>query len=168
MLARLLRGSPLPSSEPEQPRGSRFIRQGRNYMQGFTRWGMDNQERIKRLIKKLRDVTLAVQILPFIYAALYIVALVLYLFASDNTMEILDTMLYVSPAVIFGNLVLSRILELCRWHKSACIIPILPQLNIIIDRYIYELSSFAITAHLILIIAMLVLLLIAAYNVFLR
>ena len=129
---------------------------------------MDNQERIKRLIKKLRDVTLAVQILPFIYAALYIVALVLYLFASDNTMEILDTMLYVSPAVIFGNLVLSRILELCRWHKSACIIPILPQLNIIIDRYIYELSSFAITAHLILIIAMLVLLLIAAYNVFLR
>ena len=83
-------------------------------------------------------------------------------------MSLLDTLLYVSPIVIFGNLVQSRILELCRWHKAACVLPILPQLNIIIDRYIYEFTVYAILAHLIMVVTMSVLLLIAAYNVFLK
>lgn len=106
--------------------------------------------------------------MPFIYAALYITALVLYLFASESTMLILDTLLYVSPIVICGNLVLSRILELCRWHKAACILPIWPQVNILIDRYIYEFSVQAEMAHLIMVILMSVLLLVSAYNVFFR
>lgn len=129
---------------------------------------MDNQELIKRLIRKLRNVTLAVQIMPFAYAGLYIIALVMYLFASEETMTILDTLLYVSPVVVVGNLILSRILELCRWHKASCILPIVPQINIVIDRYIYEFSVYAEMAHLIMVITMSVLLLIAAYNVFLK
>ena len=106
--------------------------------------------------------------MPFIYTALYIIALVLYLFASDRTMEILDTLFYISPIAILCNIILSRILELCKWHKMACSLPLLPQVNILIDRYVYEFSVGAITIHIVMVISMAVLLLIAAYNVFLK
>ena len=129
---------------------------------------MDNPERVKRLILKLRSITVAVQLLPFALSALYIVDLVLYLFVDDNLLDIIDSMLYVSPAVIAGFLVFSRILELCRWHRVCCIIPILPQINILIDRYVYELSEVAVTAHIVLLIVMMTLFLTSAYNVFFK
>lgn len=106
--------------------------------------------------------------MPFAYALLYICALVMYLFASDSVITILDTLLYVSPIVVVGNLIESKILELCNWHKTACILPLFPQINILIDRYFYEFSVNAVKAHLIMVIIMSVLLLIAAYNVFFK
>lgn len=106
--------------------------------------------------------------MPFLYASLYIAALVAYMFVSEPIMQMLDTLFYVSPVVIIGNLILSRILKLCSWHKVACVLPFFPQINIFIDSYIYEFSVRAELAHIIMVISMSVLLLVAAYNVFLK
>lgn len=123
---------------------------------------------IKHLINKLRYITLAVQVLPFIYSFLYILSLFLYLICGEPTLRILDTLFYISPIVVCGFLIESHILKLCTWHKTACILPILPQITVFTDVYIIELTS--IEAHLAIItpIVLSVLLLIAAYNVFIK
>lgn len=127
-----------------------------------------NIGQVKYLLNKLRYITLAVQILPFIYSFLYIFSLVLYLICDESILRILDTLFYVSPIVVCGFLVESHILKLCKWHKSACILPILPQAIVFIDAYIVELTS--IEAHIAIItpIVLSVLLLIAAYHVFIK
>lgn len=150
------------------PGANRYTGLQRNCTQEFTRPGMDNQDAVKYIISKLRSITTAVQIAPFVYALFYIIALVIYLFASEQIMYVLDAILYVSPIVVVMNLLESRILKLCRWHKMTCVLPLVPQVNIILDDYIYRFSVRAEIIHIAMVIAMSVLLLVAAYNVFLR
>ncbi len=123
---------------------------------------------IKHLINKLRYVTLAVQIAPFAYTFLYIISLVRYLFCSEPILMVLNTLFYVSPVTVFILLVLSRILECCVWHKCACILPLLPQFLVFIDHFIIELTEAEAYISIITPIALSVLLLIAAYNVFIK
>lgn len=129
---------------------------------------MEDRDAIKYVISKLRSITITVQVIPFAYTLLYILTLILYLFASDLVLTILDTLLYVSPVVIVFNLIESRVLKLCRWHRTACVLPAFPQINLFVDKYIYEFSVRAEIAHISVIILMSVLLLVAAYNVFLK
>lgn len=133
---------------------------------------MDNREqevgKIKHLVNKLRYITLAVQIIPFVYSGLYIIAMVLYLFVSENARYVLDTLLYVSPIVVLGFLFLSIILELCKWHKTACSLPIFPQILVFIDQYVIDLTQIESYISIATPIVMGVLLLYAAYNIFMK
>lgn len=124
--------------------------------------------RLEGIIKKLRSVTLAVQIMPFCYTFLYLVAMVFYLFSDDAVVNILDTLFYVSPVVVVQFLILSRSLRLCKWHKIACSLPIVPQIMVILDRTLLFFSERAAEVSVAAMILMSVLLLIAAYNVFLK
>lgn len=137
-------------------------------MPEFTPTAAEDRDAIKYVISKLRAITLTVQIIPFAYTFLYILTLILYLFASDSVLAVLDTLLYVSPIVVVCSLIQSRVLKLCRWHKTACVLPVSPQINILIDRYIYEFPVRAELVHISVILLMSVLLLIAAYNIFLK
>lgn len=123
---------------------------------------------IKHLINKLRYTTLAVQISPFAYSAFYIITLALYLFCPEPVLMVLDTLFYVSPITVCIFLILSRILECCIWHKCACILPLLPQILVFIDRHIVELTEAESYISIITPIALAFLLLIAAYNVFIK
>lgn len=131
---------------------------------------MANQEQeqglVKHLIKKLRDITIAVQIMPFIYTAVYIAIMVLYLFLSESARFILDTLFYVSPFIAIGFLIESKVLELCRWHRLACILPILPQLIVFIDYHIIELTEIESYISIATPIILAILLLLSAYKVF--
>ena len=127
---------------------------------------MENQDAIKYIISKLRHITLAVQIAPFIYGFLCIVALLSYIFAPEGLIRVLDLFLYISPIVVLNNLLYSKILKLCKWHKTACILPLIPNCNVIIDRYIYEFSIPANTLYFAMVIVLSILLLITAYKVF--
>ena len=133
---------------------------------------MDNREqeleRIKRLIAKLRSTTLAVQIAPFVYTSLYIIILLLYPVCSENVLSVLDTLFYVSPLVVFWFLVESSILRLCRWHKMACVLPLIPQIFVFVDYHIVRLTMTEFYAHYAQMAGMSILLLISAYNVFLK
>ena len=132
---------------------------------------MDNQDRradLKRLVDTLRRVTTAVQVLPFVYSALSIVTLSVYNFIPEEAQSQLDTLFYISPVCIVACLILSKLLRLCKWHKTACILPAIPQIVGFIDCYIITLTvseAYIINA---VIIVMTVLLLIAAYKVFFR
>ncbi len=119
------------------------------------------------MIDRLRSAVLTVQIIPFAYSALYIVSLIIYDKFGENTQEVIDSLFYVSPIVIASFLVLSRALHLCRWHKMACSIPLIPQIVSFVDYYIISFEEVYVHVFNGTIIAMLVLLLIAAYKVFL-
>lgn len=121
---------------------------------------------IRRFIKILRNITLTVQIAPFIYSALYIAVLGVYQSADENTLSILDTLFYVSPMIVAVHLVYSKILRLCAWHKTACALPVIPQVFTLIDYYVVSFSEVEAYAFNIMIISMAVLLLFAAYKVF--
>ena len=130
----------------------------------------EDQERLKLegLIKKLRSVTLAVQILPFIYAFLYILAMVAYLLCSDIVSIICDHLFYVSVCVIVYNLILSKTLRLCNWHRASCLVPLIPELVGLADSTIIDLSEVAVKVNIFTIIAMILILLICAHHVFFK
>lgn len=94
--------------------------------------------------------------------------MVLYLFVSENARYFLDTLLYVSPVIVLGFLFLSRILKLCKWHKATCALPVFPQILVFIDQYIIALTQIESYISIAAPIAMGVLLLVAAYNVFMK
>lgn len=125
-------------------------------------------DRIKYLIGKLRSITLAVQIVPFAYSSLYIISLILYLFCPEPVLRVLDTLFYVSPTVVLMFLVESTILKLCKWHKCACILPIVPQFSVFFDFNIIELTSIEQIIAVVTPITLAALLLVAAYKVFLK
>lgn len=129
---------------------------------------MENREKIKYLIEKLRTITLVVQFAPFAYTFLYIIILCAYPFCAESVLNVLDTLFYVSPLVIALTLVESRVLRLCKWHRRACVLPLIPQIWVFVDYHIIRLSTGQVYMHYATIFVMCILLLIAAYNVFFK
>ena len=122
---------------------------------------------LEGLIKKLRAITLTVQLIPFIYGGLYVLAILIYYFGSDAAAQMADSLLYVSPLMIGCFLVLSKMLRLCKWHKIACCVPLVPGAVSLFDYYIIELSEIILAVELLMVAGMILLLLISAYKVFL-
>ena len=114
----------------------------------------------------LRRVKKAVQLSPFVYAFAYIVILLLYDTASDMVLDVLDDLFYVSPVVIVINLVYSRILKMCAWHKTACLLPLIPEIANMSEEFPIEftISQAQIINYASAITS--ILFLIAAYKVF--
>lgn len=131
---------------------------------------MANQEydtgKIKRLIIVLKRITLSVQIVPFVFTALYIIDFAAYSWLTESAQALCDTLFYISPLVIAAHLVYSRILNLCRWHRMACVLPLFPQIVSFIDYYIIELSEIESLVTDSITLVMTILLLISAYKVF--
>ena len=123
---------------------------------------------LESLVKKLRYITAAVQVIPFIYSFIYIACMVLYLFCSDNIASFCDTMFYVSPISVVPMLIFSRLLRMCIWHRAACVLPIAPQALSIIDRYIVEFPWSAGVITIAISILLLSALLLCAYKVFIK
>lgn len=123
-------------------------------------------QKVKYLIEKLKAITIVVEIIPFIYTALYIIVYAFSFHPNDDFLWLLDTLFYISPVVIVFLLMESHALKLCKWHKTACVLPIVPQIPIFINKYAFELSNYVIYIYLCCLIVMSVLLLVAAYKVF--
>ena len=116
----------------------------------------------------LRRITLTVQIAPFVCGAIYIAIFVAYTFASEETMTALDTLFYISPLFCAVHLIYSRILHLCAWHRTACLVPVFPQVVNFVDYYLVSFSEIQALVFNWTAVAMTATLLIAAYNVFLK
>ena len=106
--------------------------------------------------------------MPFIYVAIYVVTLIIYHHASGDVLWILDTLFYVSPMTVACFLVLSKVLRLCKWHRRAVCLPLIPQAVNFLDYYVVDLSEVAVHVNFCIIITMAILLLVAAYNVFIK
>lgn len=83
-------------------------------------------------------------------------------------MTILDTLFYVSPLFCLLHLVYSKILHLCAWHRTACVVPLIPQVVNVVDFYLVSLSDIQALAFNAIAAVMTILLIVAAYNVFLK
>jgi hypothetical protein len=148
-----------------------YIRQKLRSELERARIGMGSQEKgidFKKYILILKNATLAVQIIPFVYSFIYLLILSIYPHVSEPFEEVLDTLFYISPLFMAGILILSKILHLCKWHRTACVLPLFPQIISFIDYYVIELTEVEAYVTDFTISTMAILLLMAAYNVFFK
>lgn len=89
-------------------------------------------------MQTLRRITLAVRVLPFIYTALFLILFGSYSFLPDPALDIVDHICFISPVVVIAHIIYSRMLRMCKWHRVACALPLLPQGVDLFDNYIYR------------------------------
>lgn len=126
----------------------------------------ENENKIAHLVVILRRITYTVQLAPFIYSGILLVMLPLYFFASDTVLDLVDSIAYTSPTVMVIFLIESRILKLCKWHRAACLMPLIPQVPVFIDRYFWSFSYHLAAIVDAMVILTWILFLVAVYKVF--
>ena len=109
---------------------------------------------------------MAVQVLPFIYTAMFVLLFSAYTFCSGAWLDIVDYFFFVSPVVVVAHLIYSRMLMMCKWHRRACAMPLIPQAMDLFDTYVYNFGRCAWLVAVITITITLILFLIAIYRVF--
>lgn len=101
----------------------------------------DSGNAVSRLVSILKRVTRFVQVVPFVYLALYGLVLLTDSAGWCIPAGVIDSVMYVSPVVAAGVFPLSMVLRLCNWHKAACLMPYASRLENIVDQYIYQFSG---------------------------
>lgn len=134
---------------------------------------MENEEKVSReqilnTILILRNVTLFVKVVPFVYAFLYILCMVVYMFCSDETATIVDMLFYVSPLTCLLFFGLSYTLKFCNWYRLQCCLPMFPLPFTLIDEFVYMFEETAVAVNLSIIVTIFTISLINTYFVFLR
>lgn len=127
---------------------------------------MQDNHGAAKFIRRLKSITLAVQLTPFVFSFVYIVCIILYLHCSEEARIWIDTIFYVSPLACAALLIYSKILHLCGWHKTACCVPLVPHVVTFTDIYLIELTVRESVIVDITIAVMAFLLIISAYKVF--
>lgn len=127
-----------------------------------------DKEELGRVISILRNATLAVKLMPFAYAFLYIISILSYSFCSESVLVWVDMTFYVSPIAIIFLLILSRTLKLCKWHRLECVLPLMGFGAVFINDFIIEFGKYGQLANYIIVITTFILSLINAYFVFRR
>lgn len=125
-----------------------------------------SQQGVSRLVSILRRITMAVQVFPFIYTAMYIFLFTAYSFSDGVVLDIIDYIAFVSPMVVVAHLIYSRMLKMCKWHRTACALPLIPQAVDLFDAYIYHFDHYEWIVVSATILLTLILFLIAIYKVF--
>lgn len=120
---------------------------------------------VREIHRTLSRIVEAVKITPFIYSSIFVVVFVLYNFADERVLDILDTIFYISPIVVVVTFVYSKILHLCWWHRLTCLIPVIPQVFYLFDSFYTQ--SEVMIANVISLV-MIILILISAYKVYAR
>ena len=120
----------------------------------------------RRLVLLLRRITLAVQVFPFIYSVMFVFLFTAYSFCNGIWLDIIDYAVFVSPIVVVAHLIYSRMLMMCRWHRIACALPLIPQAVDQFDVYVYHFEHNAWVVVASTIIVTMILFLIAIYKVF--
>lgn len=118
------------------------------------------------LVCLLRRITLAVQVFPFVYSALFVILFSIYSFCSGRWLDIIDYVFFVSPIVVVAHLVYSKMLKMCKWHRLACSLPLLPQAVDQFDTYVYHFERGVWAVVSATIIVTLLLFAVAIYKVF--
>lgn len=127
-----------------------------------------NLEHIKKAINILREVTRIVKSAPFVYTAILLLDMVLYIPLNDAVLDIIDRTVFISPFIVLFMFVLSYKLKFCNWYRLQCAIPLIPQSFDFIDTHIYEYGSYTAVLNTFVIIAILFLSLMNIYFVFIK
>lgn len=84
----------------------------------------------------MRRLTRFVQLAPFAYVLLYALYMLMGSLLPEETLCAIDSVAINSPLVTGGMMVLSKLMNLCRWHKAAVLIPSTSQIEGYIDSFV--------------------------------
>ena len=101
----------------------------------------DQRAAVRKLTGILRKITRVIQWIPFVYLAVYSLTLLCEHFIPETLLCIQDSVLVTTPTTTVGFLFMSRLLELCRWHKIACLLPMSSQVTNYIDSFMFQFTS---------------------------
>lgn len=91
-----------------------------------------------QLVRAYRSVRAVIIVLPFILLTTYLFCFLMsYLGISKDSL--MDLTAYISPIMAAIMYALSNSVGLCKWHKLASLLPILPYLTMITSLYYYQL-----------------------------
>ena len=124
--------------------------------------------KVQHIVDKLRQITTLVQLAPFVLTFIYFIVFGLYFILPDILLNVIDTLFYTSPIVALLLLAQSKILCLCKWHRTACLLPIVPHAFSAADYTLIVFSNDFARIVIASTIAMAILLLIAAYKIFIK
>ena len=103
---------------------------------------MDSQGQenvVKSLVDKLRRVTRVTQIAPFVFLLFLAIYLLTEPILADWALRIADNILNIPVYVIACLLGLGRLLKLCRWYITACLLPLLTKVTSYVDSFVVTL-----------------------------
>lgn len=109
---------------------------------------------------------MAVQVFPFVYTAMFIFLFTAYSFSEGVLLDVIDYTCFVSPIVVVAHLVYSRMLMMCKWHRIACMLPLIHQAVDQFDIYVHLFDHNAWIVVASTIVVTMILFLIAIYKVF--
>ena len=91
---------------------------------------------VSRVVSILRKVTRIVQLLPFAYLLLLSAYLLTECFLPDWALGIADNVLNAPVVAIIGLIGTGKLLKLCKWFKTACLLPIATKVESWVDSFI--------------------------------
>lgn len=91
---------------------------------------------VSRLVAVLRKITRIVQLLPFAYLLLLAVYLLTEWALPDWTLGLADNVLNAPVVAIIGLLGVGKLLKLCAWFRTACLMPMLPKIESWVDSFV--------------------------------
>lgn len=91
---------------------------------------------VSRLVAVLRKITRIVQLLPFAYLLLLAIYLLTESLLPDFMLGIADNVLNAPLVAIIGLLGAGRILKLCGWFRTACLLPVATKVESWVDSFL--------------------------------
>ena len=105
---------------------------------------MDSQDQrsaVEAIVCALRKSTRIIRGFPFAYLFLFSIYMLIFPFMPEWISGIIDVSLVGNPLFVLLLLSMSRVLKLCAWHKTACIIPASTRIEGYIDSYIFTFTQ---------------------------
>lgn len=91
---------------------------------------------VSHLVAILRKITRVVQLLPFAYLLLLAVYLLSECVLPAWALGIADNVLNAPVVAIVGMLGAGKLLKLCNWFKTACLLPVATKVESWVDSFI--------------------------------
>lgn len=106
---------------------------------------MDNPDQqhaaARRLIDTLRKVTAIIRVLPFLYLIALSVCMILDSLFPEWACRVIDAVLSCPTLAPVGMIGMGRILKLCVWHRTACLLPACTKILGYVDSYIFPFTQ---------------------------
>lgn len=121
---------------------------------------------LRKVLDAHRRIVGAVKVAPFVYGAFCTADLLFSVHVGGAFL--FGELFFTSPLIVAIHLWYSKILHLCKWHRRACRIPLLPVGLALVNRYVVDFTdveAIAVDAAVLLSAAALF---VSAYKTFLR
>lgn len=96
---------------------------------------------VSHLVAILRKITRVVQLLPFAYLLLFASYLLCESVLPDAVVCLADNVLNTPIIAIIVMLGAGRLLRLCNWFKTACLLPITTKVEGYIDAFVFTFTQ---------------------------